>query len=203
MAVYCRYCGKENKNENVVCEFCGNMLRDIFSPSDVNQNNQNLNYQGTNVQPQNVQPQGIAKTNQPVQQTDVSMSNLNDYFFKIDSLIGIDEFVKMAKDIRENEKLSKSDKDEILKKLRKRACDVFGDEIEYYDEKGTIMGNLKNTCIWFIVGIILSGIFAPLGIICYIVMFYYLCKTVARVFTLKKSTHAAKVVKKLKKCGLH
>lgn len=216
MAISCKFCGKENPDGSMICESCGNMLVDIFSTAKADQVAENQPYQKSDVsvdslntavsgQEQNIKSQDIKieQNSQLIQQTDISMGNLTEYLFKINSLFDINDFVKLARDSRNDVRLTADDKDEVTRQLRKRAIDVFGEEINYYEDKGTFFGNLGRALVWLILGLILGVIFTPLGIICYILMSYFVCKAIARILTFPRTTRAASIVKKLKQCGVY
>ncbi|MCM1038296.1 MAG: hypothetical protein NC434_03165 [Ruminococcus sp.] len=208
MSICCKTCGKENKDGSVICESCGNMLVDIFSVSESNNNVQNqVDFSADSVQGNNMKSQiEIVETeekNQIMKQTSIETGSLSEYYFKIGGLEDIDEFVELARNSRKDIRLSDNEKKQVLEKLKERAQDVFAKEIKYYEEKGTFFGNLGSAVIWLICGLILGAIFTPLGIICYIMMTWAICKAIARLFTFPQSTHAAGIVKKLEQCGAY
>lgn len=215
MAIYCNLCGKENKDGSVICESCGNMLVDIFSAPVESQTRQAPPLQqneftkakfGPNLagQPvhQKVPQNNVVQISPSMQQEYKLLGDLSGYLFKIGGLTDIKDFVEIAEKSRNDSGLSSNDRNDVIKKLEQRAYEVFDEEIDYFEEKGSFAGNLKVTLLCLIAGIILGAIFVPLGVICYLAMAYYACRTIARLCAFSKSHVAAKIVKQLKKAGI-
>lgn len=216
MAIHCNSCGKENKDGSVICEFCGNMLVDIFSIStekktfqtppiqqkELSKTQVELNIAGQAAY-QKVPEKNVVQVSQPMQQEYKSLGDVSKYLFKIGGFTNIKDFIEIAEKSRRDLGLSSEDKNAVIEKLGQRAYEVFGEEIDYFEVKGSFASNLKLTLLWLVIGALLGAIFAPLGMICSLVMVYYACRTIARLFAFPKSNSAARIVKKLKKAGIY
>lgn len=214
--MYCKFCGKENPDDSIMCEECGNMLVDIFSASPISPNpvsekeppaRSTKTKKAATVdakQTEEMQKGDSKAVNKPVKITgNILAENARDYFFRIDSLMDVDAFVNLARESRQDARLSDQEKQEIWDRLQNKVMEVFGEEIRYYRDKGTFGGNLNSAFVCLVIGCIVSTFVPLIGCLFFIPMLWYAGKAFACLLNYPKATHAAKVTKTLERAGLY